>query len=495
MNAPTPDARAHRHLIVSDMHLTEVVEPVRGWMYYKGEAWVIDDGFDAMVARALDELPEGARFSLVLNGDIFDFDLVTTIPDAPPWKVTGAERRYGLHPTPAKSYWKRERMLAAHPQFVATLGRVVAAGHEVVYVLGNHDRELAFVEVQRRLVAAVLEAAGPGCDPERAVRFEPWCHHIPGALWIEHGNQYDDWSAFHDLVQPTASDAPEAPVELPMGNLSCRYLINRIGTFNPHDEDFIRSGPAYVWHWLKYYAFTRHSLIGSWLLGSFLIMFAMLRRDHPKAAVVAARRARMRAEGARHGLSAAQVDALLARQSRPVAEQPLRLARELWLDRVGLIALMVGGTLALALTPVPLWVKLMVPLSAFPLTWLLWNQVFSGSIFDYLKRLPAVGRHVAEVTGCAVVVMGHTHHGGLTPLDRDRVLANTGTWAPVGAGLDGGALTPGKQNFVVVDVAPGRTPEVRVGSWLAPRPSACVVEAAVPATDPAPALAQQPLSA
>ena len=485
MNTEHTHSDRHRALIVSDMHLTEVLTPVRGWMYYKKPELLVDESFDALVAEALATLAPGEAFTLVLNGDIFDFDLVTTVPKPAPWSVSSAERRYGLHPTPAKSAWKLEQMLAAHPRFVAALARVLSAGQEVVYVLGNHDRELAFPTVQARLRAAVAAAAG--IEPAAAaLRFEPWCHHVPGALWVEHGNQHDDWSAFHDLVEPTASAAPEAAVELPMGNLSCRYLINRIGTFNPHDEDFIRSGPAYVAHWLRHYAFSRHSLIGAWLLGSLLIMVAMLRRDRPSRATVAARRERLRAEGARHGLTTEQVDALAARHRRPVAEQPLRLARELWLDRVLLILLMVGGTLSLALTPVPLWVKLMVPLAAFPLTWLLWNQVFSGSIFDYLRSLPAVGRHLAEVTGAPVVVMGHTHHAGLTPLDRDRVLANTGTWAPVGAGLDGEALTPGKQNFVVVAWRRGEVPSVRVGSWLAPTPSPAF------ATAPAAALARRP---
>jgi len=473
-----------RYLIVSDLHLTEVVEPVRGWMHYKGEELVVDGDLDGLVRRFVAESPDDVELTLVLNGDVFDFDLVTTIPEPAPWPVSRSERRYGLDPTPDKSVWKMRHMLASHPGFVATLGRFVAAGHRVVYVLGNHDRELAFAEVQAVLGEAVAEAAaahGRVVTPESCVRFEPWCFFERGELWIEHGNQYDDWSSFHDLVRPVEREVDGAPMELPMGNLSCRYLINRIGTFNPHSEDFIRSGPAYVAHWLRYYAFSRHSLIGSWILGSFLIVLTMLRvRRRTRGAAVHPRE-HLVADGARHGLTTEQVDHLRGGFSRPVSEQLWRLLRELWLDRLVLMALMVGGTVALALTPIPLWVKLMVPLTAFPLAWFLWDGVFSGSIFDYVARLPDVARRISDTTGARVVVMGHTHLAGVTPLDRGRTLANTGTWAPVGAGVDGEPLTPGKQNYVVVEL--GGEPAVEVGAWM---PSPAPQHAVVPSGAPAP---------
>lgn len=467
-----------RYLIVSDLHLTEVIEPVRGWMYYKGPELLVDHDLDGLVRRFEAESPADAALTLVLNGDVFDFDLVTTVPEPAPWPVSRAERRYGLAPTPEKSVWKLRRMLEAHPEFVATVARFVAAGHRVVYVLGNHDRELAFEPVQA-VFREVVAAHAPGADLDAALRFEPWCLHEPGALWVEHGNQYDDWSAFHDLVRPAEREVEGAPMELPMGNLSCRYLINRIGTFNPHSEDFIRSGPAYVAHWLRYYAFSRHSLIWSWILGSFLIVLTMLGRRRRTRGGQPHRRAHLHAEGARHGLSPAQVDTLAAGFSRPVAEQLWRLLRELWLDRLALIFMMVGGTIALALTPIPLWVKLMVPLSAFPLAWFLWDGVFSGSIFDYVGRLPVAARRIADVTGAPVVVLGHTHQAGVTPLDRGRTLANSGTWAPVGAGVDGEPLTPGKQNYVVVDVSDGAA-KVSVGAYMAPTPVAVPVDVPEP---------------
>ncbi len=480
-----------RYLVVSDIHLTEVAEPERGWMYYKRADLSPDADLAELIADFTADAAAGVALTLVLNGDIFDFDLVTSVPEPAPWKVRRAERRYGLDATPAKSAWKMERMVADHPTFIAALGRFVAAGHRVVYILGNHDRELVFPQVQRVLsesVAASAAERGRAVDPADVVRYEPWALHEPGAVWIEHGQQYDDWSAFADVIDPVESEAEGAQLALPMGNLSCRFLINRIGTFNPHDEDFIRSGFAYVVHWLRYYALSRHNLILSWLWGSVLIVLGVLRaRRLGRRRPAAARAERLRAAGARQGLSAAQVDRLRAGFTRPVSEQLPRLLRELWMDRLLLIALMTGGTIALALAPIPLWVQLMVPLTAFPLLWFLWDGLFTGSIFDFVGRLPAAARNIADTTGVPVVVFGHTHDARLTALDRGRTLANSGTWAPVGAGLEGDKpLTPGKRNYVLITVAPDdAAPRVELGSWMPPAPTAGATAAAISQVAPA----------
>jgi len=47
----------------------------------------------------------------VLNGDIFDFDLVTSVPKDPPWPVSFSSGASACSPPPPKSAWKLSRML------------------------------------------------------------------------------------------------------------------------------------------------------------------------------------------------------------------------------------------------------------------------------------------------------------------------------------------------------------------------------------------------
>ncbi|MFO0746625.1 MAG: metallophosphoesterase [Myxococcota bacterium] len=465
------------YLIVSDLHVTEVEDHDDGWMRYKSTPLVFDSAFAALVDRfAADHA--GRDLTLVLNGDIIDFDLVTSVPAAPAFPVRRRERAYGLDPTDAKSRWKLARILADHPVFVATLGRFVAAGHRIVYVLGNHDRELAFEGVQAVLrdsvVAAAAEAGAKDLDGARALAFAPWFHYVPGELYCEHGNQYDTWSSFRYVL---ATPVPEADgvvsVPLPMGNFANRYLLNRMGFFNPHAGDFMQSAAGYVAHWLRHYAFKKRGLIFRWMWGSILIFLGMIRnrarvrRQAPDLHL--ARRAELARDS---GLAPEVVAALDGLMARPVNLHLFPILRELWLDRVVMALLMIGGTLALALASVPLWLKLMVPLVGFPLLYLIYELVVAQDINAYQRALPDRARRIARLVGVPVVAFGHTHEPMIVPLDPGHALVNTGTWAPTWETAELGPPgkppppTPGKRNYAIVDPKGGEH-GVRLGSWQA----------------------------
>jgi hypothetical protein len=268
---------AHHYLVVSDLHLCDVEDHPDGWKRHKSSDWVFDDELDALVARFETRLAPGDRFTYVLNGDIFDFDLVTALPSPPPWPVRRLERLYGLDPSEPKSVWKLERILDDHPGFVATLGRLVAHGHDVVVTVGNHDRELWFEAVAEVLRQRVLAVAGPEGDaPRGSVRVEPWFFHVQGEIFIEHGHQYDYYSSFRYNLEPIVQRHGETQIALSTGNLSNRFLLSNIGFFNPHATDFILSGLGYIRHWLRHYAFTRRMLILTWLLGSLRALLVLL---------------------------------------------------------------------------------------------------------------------------------------------------------------------------------------------------------------------------
>ena len=192
----------NRYLVVSDLHLCDVEDHADGWKRYKSAAFVFDGQIAALV-ETFRTAGDGEP-TLVLNGDIFDFDLVAAVPDDPPFPVSRAERWRGLDATAEKSVWKLERVLAHHPRFVATLAQFAAHGHRIVYVLGNHDRELHFPEVRAALERAVRAAAGlEGAEPARPlIQIEEWFYYVSGELYAEHGQQYDYYSSFRHLLAP-----------------------------------------------------------------------------------------------------------------------------------------------------------------------------------------------------------------------------------------------------------------------------------------------------
>lgn len=468
---------AQHYLVVSDLHLCDIEDHADGWKRHKSSAWVYDDDLDRMVAGFETRLAPGDHLTFVLNGDIFDFDLVTAVPDPAPFTVRRIEHRYGLDATAAKSAWKLERILADHPRFVATLARLLDRGRDVVVTMGNHDRELWFPEVQAVLRAHVERACAPpdpACPPGRLV-FEPWFFHVAGEIYVEHGHQYDFYSSYRYNLEPIVRRGGEDQIALSTGNLSNRYLLSNIGYFNPHATDFILGAFGYIRHWLRHYAFSRRMLILTWLIGSLRSLAALfgtrarLERDPPKDY-----RRHLRAAADRYGLDLATAEALYALRKEPITSRFYKIVRELWIDRVLLALLMTGGTIALALSGAALWVKLIVPLLAFPLTWFLYQWIAGNeNALTVEHRAHLFALEIARLLPVRAVVFGHTHAPGVMPLAHGVAFANSGTWAPA---WDGELRpVPGLRNYVHVRVEPeGRAGEdapadayaVEVGSWL-----------------------------
>lgn len=446
----TPGRR--RTLIVSDLHLCDVEDHADGWKRYKSSEMLYDQELVALLERFQAEAEPGEPCLLVLNGDIIDFDLVTRVPDPAPFPVSRGERRRGLDPLEQKAVWTAELVLAQHPSLADGIARFLVAGHRVLYVMGNHDREFHFEGVQRALVGGLQAAAArQGLSfPHTAVTFEPWFYHEPGWVFIEYGNQYDPFSSFPNLLSPTIVQNGEQSIDLPMGNLTNRTLISVMGYFNPHSTNFILNAWRYVAHWLRYYAFTRRSLVINWLWGSVLVMAQLFgklpasrrrRRDHLEAVDQFAERAGVPVEVAR------RIDAM---KRPPIVDRVFGLLRELWLDRVLLALLMTIGTVALAVSGAPLWVKLMVPLSSLPLLWLVYESLArSDSILGVSEELRAAARRIAGMLPVRVVAFGHTHAPEVVPLGRGVSYVNTGTWAPVFQEIRG-PLEPGLRNYVIL---------------------------------------------
>lgn len=445
---------AEHYLILSDLHLCDVENHADGWKAYKAPRHLFDEELVAVLDRFVAHgAPNDAR-TLVLNGDIVDFDLVHATPAEPAWPVSAGERRHGLEPTGPKSAWKLARILDDHRCFLGSIAGLLAAGHRVIYVYGNHDRELCFEEVRDVFVAAVARAGEEtGVAPDLSrLHFEPWFFYEPGRIFAEHGQQYDYYTSFRYVLAPTLDDGAEPILALPMGNLSNRRLITHMGYFNPHASDYILNVYSYFAHWLRHYAFSRNRHMGlRWVFGSLGVMISLLqtkrrlRRAPPNYDVA------LRKYAERAGVSEATLRALDELKRLPITTRWYRVFREFWLDRVLAGILFTGGTIALAVSPVPLWIKLMVPITSFPLLFLIYESLVRvESVFTAEQQASKYARAISELFDARVITFGHTHQPKLLPLEPGVTYVNTGTWAPMGPGADVGQRVPGMRNALTV---------------------------------------------
>jgi hypothetical protein len=221
-------------VVVSDLHMGRGYNPeTKRW--HELETFFHDDDFQAFCEwLCRDAAERGRRLALILNGDVLD--LLRIEPESAPEGATGLERRFGPAVTPKVAARMVRDILRGHAAFVDALAVVLAAGHEAIFLPGNHDLELQWESVQeevRRAVAARLATRGaPGHALER-LRFERWFFHEPGRIWIEHGCQYDPENAFRFLLRRRLADSPAAATvaerDMPLGNFFQKYLYNAFG--------------------------------------------------------------------------------------------------------------------------------------------------------------------------------------------------------------------------------------------------------------------------
>ncbi len=458
----------NRYLIVSDLHLCDVEDHPDGWMYHKASKYLFDESFASLLADFTEKERNAGRLTLILNGDIFDFDLVRAVPDAPPWPVSRAERKRGLDATEEKSVWKLERILSHHPRFVQALVDFLCDGHRVVYVMGNHDREFHFPAVERAFrswLRAVAQDSGE-CFPDDAIVVEPWFFVEPGEIYVEHGHQYDAYTTFRYLLSPTVRMNGREVLALPMGNLANRYLMTRMGFFNPHASDYALTLFRYVEHWIKYYAFSRRSLALTWLFGSLAVVYRSIMVTRHQLAHPPSVGRYLSMVARRYGLDPATLRALHRLQQPPITSRLFRLLRELWIDRLIAVAILAAGTLALWAGDAPAWVKVIAPLLLGPAFLLGYEKLADGeTIFSIEERLPRVARKISRLVPVRVVCFGHSHVPRMLPLSRDVTFIDSGAWAPITRKHSLGQLEHGYRDYARIAFDNGE-PSIVFDSWL-----------------------------
>ncbi|MEE8392153.1 MAG: metallophosphoesterase [Anaerolineae bacterium] len=449
-------------LVVSDLHLSEGLDPENG-RFSRIEDFFFDDAF-ARFLRYHEDAKEQPRFGgrpwlLILNGDLFDFLQVVSLPQEGRLLRTVKrgiehhkelrinERDYGLGTTAGESEWKLKQIARGHRRFFAALGRFVAHGNHIAVLPGNHDIELYWPQVQRRFVTEVKRAytrerrmLGEGLpvtlkECRTRVYFYPWFYHEPGRVYVEHGGQYEAVNRFRNYLNPTMPDNPEH-IELPWGSLFVRYLFNELEEVHPF-ADNVKPITRYLgWALRKDPAGTIEVLLTKGLVVS-RAFWNVTRKTLAST---------------RHG---AQSEVRVEQPSsvplplnvvKEIAALAQRRVDALWREWVfsAVQSLLSMLTLIIVLTFVflagmtlvndPSWITI-VYLGAAVLAYFLrrgLKRTFASlSADDYLLH---VARELEQTLkpdhAVQYVVLGHDHHAALERLERAWYV-NTGAWVPI----------------------------------------------------------------
>ena len=426
-------SRSSYTAVVSDLHLCEA-EPVHPkyplWKKFKTRQFF----FDSTFAEFLNHIQEKAKLhsvELVLNGDIFDFDSVLSVPEQPIFRASWLEKKRGLRPRPERSQYKIQVILKDHEVFVLALRNFILNSNRVVFILGNHDLEMHFPVVQDEIMKALRLPDGF----EKHVRFSVWFYISNRDTLIEHGNQYDAYCVCEDPINPFVQGYNHKSIRLPFGNLACRYLLNGLGFFNPHvDSNYIMSLKEYVRFFFKYMFRAQPDLIVTWLTGAIVTLWYSFRDRLDKPVKDPLKiEDRVNTIAAKANAEPRMVRELKELFAEPATSNPFLIARELWLDRAFLI--FVGFFVILEIM---ILIRQIFEISFFwafiPLFLLLpFFLFYSKSVVSMVSSFKEPNEKILAMAGAITkvnrIIYGHTHQARHEMIGSIEHL-NCGTWSP-----------------------------------------------------------------
>src|ERR1043166_1021654 len=165
-------------LIVSDLHMGDGTP---------GDDFVDDTQQFAKFVRAQKATPEGrdGQIELIINGDFLE--LVQVLPEA----YKGDSSDHWCSET--ESVEKLERILSGHPSVFDALKEFQAQGNQVTLFPGNHDVDLYWPAVRKRLAQKI-----PGLNIETDKIYERY----DGRLHISHGHLFDAIDPANGFTNP-----------------------------------------------------------------------------------------------------------------------------------------------------------------------------------------------------------------------------------------------------------------------------------------------------
>ena len=431
--SPSAHQRRLQYVLLSDVHLTEVAPSATvDWWSYKRPDASQDATLNDFMAHLDAQRPRAYEGTvLIFNGDTFDFDSVFTHPES------DGPQPQGLPATEPWSVFKMRRLLDDHAAFVSGLAGFLARGNQVVFVMGNHDRELAFESVQAVLVGALVAQSPPGegARVASAVQFEPWFTYVPGVFYAEHGQQYDATCSYRDVLAPLAPPdrKRDAELESSLGSVLGRRLLSCFGTINPFDDSsFLRSIGGYVKLAFTEY-WPRRSFLFRYLYQSFATYWELRDRRRRVLAGWAPSEALYDAYASRKQVDPSVVRFLRRLMSVPVHDRVGDLMHELWIDRLLLVVVTLGLTV-MGLQHLTNWQELAFLAAVLPLFAITARALGRGSLaLQERGRWGLVAEHVADKLDAPIIAFGHSHRPERRPLRAGGRYYNLGTWAPVSA--------------------------------------------------------------
>jgi UDP-2,3-diacylglucosamine pyrophosphatase LpxH len=426
-----------RVVVLSDVHLgsdlNDVVESVR-------RSRAIDEDLVNLLRHYRNSTPPGDQVRLVFAGDLIDFVGMTVHQEAAGLATERSreEREHGLGNAADHVCMKLRMVVRRHADVFDALADLVAEGHALDIVHGNHDLEFHWDVVKDELRSTLLarsSARHPQASQDAKsfrgrIGFHPWFLYMPGIAYIEHGHQYDAFCASEFVLAPLSARDPRR-ITRSVSDVLLRYVVRTTRGMREYGHETngvthylalgVRLGPGGLLRLTASFA-------------SAVVELFRLRREHFSRAAGAPREENERSMGLLAEATLIGVDrmrALAALQISPLTSSIRGILASVLLDRVALglaalLALVTTAAVALLYSG-HVWYLAPCLIAAWAaLHRHLARQRHADPESQMLERAARLGKLFPAV----FVVMGHTHIPARVALeDGASTYVNVGSWA------------------------------------------------------------------
>ncbi len=171
--------------------------------------YILIDFIDSITPRSCSE-----KVSLVLLGDIFDY------------MKMGYKGKYPRHVTEEISIWKTDEIITSHKNVFSALKTFLKKPNtELIFIIGNHDADLAWPKVQKRIHETLR------CHKQ--IKFAYQYNHKD--IHAEHGHLIDPFFEI-DVNKPTIEFQKQKILNLPWGAHACFTHLVKIKKQFPREE-------------------------------------------------------------------------------------------------------------------------------------------------------------------------------------------------------------------------------------------------------------------
>jgi UDP-2,3-diacylglucosamine pyrophosphatase LpxH len=491
VNPPGAEAKPARHhlLVISDIHVGEYVKDVDRIGYIKGFSRQ-DESLCAFLEYHQTRWIDGVPWRLVINGDFIDFIAVTMRPGEsaqqtrPGLSLSEDEGRWGLDSSEEKAVWKLDRIADRHRMLFTYLADFIGHGNRVDLLYGNHDVEFWWPKVHdcfREHLRSVYfggEAVNGVSEQEFVdrVQFHPWFMYEPGRYYIEHGNQYDDFSSFEFRLSPLAP-YDNKQLAMPVSHMAIRYFVNQYKGFRSHNKDnwTVRDYAR----WMRKQGLDNMREVFRLYIGftSQMLTYANETRAADDEQLRAAHGATLEQVAARYKMPLESAQAIDKLRGEPITESFGRVFQTIGIDRQLLVLFWLLMAVVVFMIPfgwawtLGLWAAVGA-LGALSYKFWPWvrERYLGGNVITHVApKVDDAARRIAEIIDVRYVMFGHTHKPRVNRVRQNPPCwyLNSGSWlSPRGRERHGASDNcPSRLTFIVY--RDGKVPDARLFRWCA----------------------------